>query len=463
MDRQTQSLSRRQFLATCAAAGASASLLSRLLAADDAPAPDATRPNLVLCMTDDQGWGDTSYNGNKFLKTPNLDAMAAAGLRFDDFYAAAPVCSPTRGSVLTGRHPNRFGCFTFGKPIRRQEMTIARAVKQAGYRTGHFGKWHLNGVSGPGKPIAAKDPLNPGAMGFDEWLSVSNYFDLNPVMSRNGEPVQCTGDGSDVIMEEALRFIGDSAKRKTPFLAVIWYGSPHSPHKALEKDKQPYANLSARQQNYYGELAAVDRSMGRLRAELRTLGIAQNTLVWFCSDNGGAFGSTSTGGLRGGKATLWEGGVRVPGILEWPARIARPAVTDCRCSTLDIYPTLVDLLGLRVAGQIEPIDGVSLAPLLAGRMAERPRPMPFWVHGDGAALIDGSYKLHVLQPAGRPGQPPAAPAVQLYDLAKDPKETTDLAAAQPDRVAAMKATLEAWQTSVENSLAGKDYPAPSPQ
>ena len=417
-------------------------------------------PNIILCMADDQGWGDVGYAGHPVLKTPHLDAMAAAGIRFDRFYAAAPVCSPTRGSVLTGRHPNRFGCFSWGKPIRKEEVTVARAVKAAGYTTGHFGKWHLNGKSGPGKPIPLSDPLNPGAVGFDEWCSVSNYFELNPKMSRNGEAVQLKGDGSDVIVDEALTFIGKAAKAGKPFLAVIWYGSPHVPHRALAKDKELYAGRSAKEQNYYGELTAVDRSMGRLRKELRTLGIADNTIVWFCSDNGGAF-RNSTGGLRGRKGTLWEGGVRVPGILEWPARIRKPSRTDVPCNTSDIYPTIVDLLGITVPDQPRPIDGISLVPLLGGKTTGRGKPMAFWVYrgkGGHAALIDNQWKLH-LSPGGRrrgKRKKPMAP-VLLYDVVKDPKETTDLAAQHPGRVKRMKAILEAWQASVRNSLARRDY------
>ena len=184
-------------------------------------AEKAPRPNIVLCMTDDQGWGDVSYNGLKQIQTPALDRMAAEGLRLNRFYAAAPLCSPTRASVLTSRHPNRMACFTPGRPLRTQEMTIAQAVRQAGYATGHFGKWHLNGVSGPGKPIAADDPLNPGRFGFDEWLSVSNFFDLDWTLSRRGKDEIFTGDGSEYIVAQALKFIGDNVEQKKPFLALV--------------------------------------------------------------------------------------------------------------------------------------------------------------------------------------------------------------------------------------------------
>ena len=452
-------LTRRDFLKTTAAGVAAANLpllWARGLGAASATRP--IRPNIVLVMTDDQGWGDTGYNSGGKVKTPNLDAMAAAGLRFDRFYAAAPVCSPTRASVLTGRHPNRCRCFTYGKPMPLAERTLAEVLRAAGYATGHFGKWHLNGRSGPGKPISAKDPLHPGRSGFDEWFSVSNYFDLNTAFGRHdGTTVETRGDGSDVIVAEAQKFIARAAEKKQPFLAVVWYGSPHNPHKALPADRKTFGN------DYYGEIGAVDRSVGALRAHLRRLGIADDTIVWFCSDNGGARGPRSTGGLRGQKGSLWEGGVRVPGLIAWPRRIARPAVTAVPACTTDIFPTIVDLLGLTVADPVLPLDGVSLTPLLAGKMPRRTKPIPFWVYRSGKrgpghmALIDDRWKLHLHPVMGR--RPTAsAPAVLLYDLLKDPKETTDLAAREPKRVAAMAAALRRWEASVRASLAGKDYP-----
>lgn len=428
-----------------------AALLVLLLPASALPSVD--RPNIVLCMADDLGWGDVSYNGLAGIKTANLDEMAASGLRFNRFYAAAPVCSPTRGSVLTARHPNRYGVFLYGYPLRPQEKTVAQALRAAGYATGHFGKWHLNGVSGPGKPVSGDDPLHPGKFGFDEWLSVSNFFDLDPAMSRNGKTVELKGDGSDLIVDEAVRFMGRAAGEKKPFLAVVWFGNPHSPHKALPEDRE-----KAGGSDYLGEILGIDRAMGRLRAELRKLGVAENTLVWFTSDNG-AQGPGSTGGLRGKKGSVWEGGVRVPGIVEWPARIRKPATTDVPAVTSDLYPTIVELLGLPSPGWVEPIDGVSLVPLLDGKMTERPRPIGFWHvspkkgeeglarEAGQAAWTDNRWKLHR----------PASGKVELYDLAADPQEKEDLAPGQPGRAAAMKAALEAWQDSVLRSFRGGDY------
>lgn len=448
-------------------------LVLLVLSATALPAAESPkRPNIVLVMADDQGWGDTGYNGHPELKTPNLDALAAAGLRLDRFYAAHCNCSPTRASVMTGRHPNRMGTFRPGAPIRAQELTMAKVLQSAGYATGHFGKWHLNGKNGdkdtksiPGRAILASDPLSPGKMGFDEWVSADNFFDLDPVLGRNGVPEKFHGDSSDVTTDEALKFIRQQAGAGQPFLAVVWFGSPHVPHEALPADKSAYAALPEKDQNYYGELTAVDRSVGRLRAALRELQVAHHTLLWYCSDNGGAAGPKSTGNLRGSKGTLWEGGLRVPGLVEWPARISQPFVSDTPCSTLDIYPTVLAATGAVAQNQIQPLDGVNLLPVFDRQTASRDKAIPFWIHAGRqpghAALLDWPYKVHLhaaekKDKGGRKGGGVAP--VLLYDVSQDPKETTDLASAQPERVAKMTAALQAWQASVERSLAGADYP-----
>jgi len=427
------------------------------------------RPNIVLVMADDQGWGDTSYNGHPELKTPHLDAMAASGLRLNRFYTAHFNCSPTRASVMTGRHPNRMGTFGPGAPIRAQELTVARVLQTAGYATGHFGKWHLNGKNGdkntkaiPGRAILADDPLSPGKMGFDTWVSADNFFDLDPVLGRQGVAEKFQGESSDISMDEALKFIRQQAGAGKPFLAVVWFGSPHTPHEALAADKAAYSALSEKEQNYYGEITAIDRNVGKLRAALRELKVADDTLIWYNSDNGGDAGPKSTGHLRGSKGTLWEGGVRVPGIVEWPARIAKPFASEVPCSTVDIYPTVLAATGAVAQKQIEPLDGVNLLPLFDRKTEARAKAIAFGTRGGKhAALIEWPYKLHT-NPTGGRGKRQAGealPPVLLYDVSKDPKETTDLAAQQPERVAKMTAELDAWKTSVERSFSGADYAA----
>jgi arylsulfatase A-like enzyme len=451
---------------------------------------ERSRPNIILCMADDQGWGDVAYNGHPVLKTPNLDAMAAAGLRFDRFYAAAPVCSPTRGSVLTGRHPNRFGCFKWGYTLRPQEVTIAEALKKAGYTTGHFGKWHVGSVR-------KGSPVNPGASGFDHWLSAPNFFDNDPILSREGKAIQTRGESSMVTADAALEFIRTQAREKKPFLAVVWFGSPHGPHQASKENLALYASQPKRKANFYGEITGLDRAVGKLRQELRTLGIQDNTLFWYCSDNGGLPGVGSTGG-RSNKGSVYEGGLRVPAIIEWPARVDKPRHTDIPANTVDIYPTLLDLVGVKVEKQ-PPLDGVSLVPLLAGKMAKRPQPMGFWDYPIGgistpskawmtellkaqkggdevgnrarlrldagkisktypedtfpghAAWLDWPWKLHRIQ--NKKGMV----RWELYHLGEDPMEASDQSAAQPERVKAMQKDLENWLRSVVRSLNGKDY------
>jgi len=397
-------------------------------------------------MTDDQGWSDVSYNEagrlvNGKFKTTELDKMAAAGLRFDRFYAAAPVCSPTRASCLTGRHPFRYGVTTFGKPLKLQEKTIAQALKAAGYRTGHFGKWHLNGVMGPGQPITKDDPLNPGAFGFDTWFSVSNYFENDWTFGREGTPVATQGDGSDVIVAEAIKWL-DSLETKEsgqPFFAVIWFGSPHSPHKPLPEDLQ----TAGGEDMELGELAGVDRAMGALRKGLRARGLADNTMLWFNSDNGSPNDNKP---LKGEKNGLYEGSIRVPGICEWPARV-KPGRTAVPVVTSDFYPTLLEAAGVAMpADKPQPLDGISLIPLLEGRMTERPSPIGF-MHANSTALSDNRYKLLI----GRNG-------AMLYDLIEDPGETKNLFGEKPEVVAKLGKILDEWAVSVRKSQEGADYP-----
>jgi arylsulfatase A-like enzyme len=477
-------MNRREFLRT---AGASACLAG--IDSLGACASSRSKPNVVLCMADDQGWGDMAYNGHPVLKTPNFDALAATGLRFDRFYAAAPVCSPTRGSVMTGRHPNRFGCFQWGHPIRPQEITLAEALKKAGYVTGHFGKWHLGSV-------CKGSPVHPGAKGFDEWFSAPNFFDNDPIMSREGVAVPTPGESSMITVDAALAFIRKHAAAPQPFLAVVWFGNPHAPHEALEPDRSLYRDQSQKLQHFYGEIMAMDRAFGKLRQELRTLGIHANTILWYCSDNGGLPGVGLTGG-RGNKGQIYEGGVRVPALLEWPARLGHPHATNVPCNTFDIYPTLLEIAGTSMERQ-PPLDGISLVPLLDGRMRSRPKPMGFWDYPTPgiatpskqwmaslyaaqqagkevddpsrqfleagkitmqypedsfpghAAWLDWPWKLHRIEKKGDP-------RLELYNLADDPKESNDRAARSPERTNSMRKALEAWLLSVVQSLNGKDY------
>ncbi len=412
---------------------------------------DRSRPHIVLVMADDMGWGQTSYNGHPVLKTPHLDAMASAGLRFDRFYAGAPNCSPTRATVMTGRSNDRTGVLNHGYALRRQEKTVAQALRSAGYVTGHFGKWHLGGYSGPGAPVLADDAYSPGAFGFEEWLSVTNFFDRNPLLSRRGRFEDFTGDSSEIVVDEALKFIAQGRGQGKPTFTVIWFGSPHAPMIASDEDRAPFRALELNSQHHYGELAAMDRSIGALRQGLRRLGIAENTLVWFCSDNGGLpeVRPGSVGDLRGFKNTMYEGGLRVPGVLEWPAVVAAGRVTRYQAGTVDIFPTLADITGVAASALLAPVDGISLKPLLTAELDRRPKPLAFR-HTNRAALIDGQYKI--VSPNLAQGK------FEVYDLEADPREATDIAATQPAVATRLRTALLEWSASVEASAAGRDYP-----
>ncbi len=409
----------------------------------------AAKPNIVLVMTDDQGWGQTGYYNHPLLKTPHLDAMAANGLRFDRFYAGGPVCSPTRASLLTGRTHDRTGVYSHGHPLRLEEKTLAQALRKAGYATGHFGKWHLNGLRGPGAPVLGSDTHHPGHFGFDEWLTVTNFFDRDPIMSRNGKFVEFKGDSSEVIVAEALKFIKRVKATGKPSLSVIWYGTPHSPFIASEEDQKAFASLDEKGRHHHGELVAMDRSIGALRTELKALGIAENTLVWFCSDNGGlgGIGPDSVGGLRGKKGSVYEGGLRVPGIVEWPAGI-KPRVTEYPAAVMDMFPTLVDLLELPQRSMLRLVDGVSLVPLFKGEIGPRKSPIPFQF-GKNTVLLDNDAKIILNRDKGR---------YELYDLKDDPTESTNLIEKRPELAARLKKQVDALAESIAHSDTGGDYP-----
>jgi arylsulfatase A-like enzyme len=481
-------------------------LLAFTLAAGMQPPParaaaaNTSRPNIVLMMADDQGWGETSYHGHPHLKTPVLDEMARSGLRLERFYAASPVCTPTRASVLTGRHANRSGAFAPNWTTRPEEITIAQILKRAGYRTAHFGKWHVG-------PVKKESPLNPNRMGFDEYLSHDNFFEMDPPLSRNGAPpVIMAGESSELIVDEAVKFTRKVRGEGSPFFVVIHFGSPHDPYSGKPDDVARFGHLPDPLRRRFAEITAMDRAIGTYRSALRELNVQENTLVWYNSDNGITWEGIPAeqrkdlfnGTWRGHKGELYEGGVLVPGIIEWPAVITKPRVSAVRAVTSDILPTMLDLLGLKHPAPQRPLDGISLKALIVdGTMTARPSPIGFWKYaaqgesanerwidealsrgttpttrnpaiafqnykhpvaktrdfGGEAAWTDTRYKLIV----GEPRRAKTGPRTELYDLIADPDETTNIAARHPDVVQQMTAQLHAWQRSVERSLSGADY------
>ncbi|RKZ91878.1 MAG: hypothetical protein DRR19_05965 [Candidatus Parabeggiatoa sp. nov. 1] len=420
-------------------------------------------PNIILLMSDDQGWKQTGYYGSSTVLSPNLDAMAASGLQLNRFYATDPVCSLTRASVLTGCHHNRHGCLNVKNCVLdTQETTLAEAVKQANYVTGHFGKWHIGNLKGPKSSL-------PGDNGFDQWVSSKLIFDLDATdFVRNGEDEpQIEGDGSDFIVKEAISFIEEAVNNGDKFLAVIWYATPHYPWSALDSDKALFSTLSEEEQNFYGELYAMDRSIGTLREKLKALGIEQNTRLWFMSDNGPTNknpDNQASGALKGGKGELWEGGIRVQAVFEWPEVMTSATKTNIPVSTLDIYPTILDILNITVENQAE-LDGASILPLLEGTMTERTDAIPFWFDSSidtltgidvgHAVWMTEQYKLHkIVDTSG-------IVEYQLYDMKNDAVEKTDLSLTDTSVLEPMKTILDTWQQTVLADFSETDETAPN--
>ena len=462
-------------------------VLHCLLACDFGSADE--RPHIVLVMADDHGYGDAGFTGHPFVQTPNLDAMAKAGVVFNRFYASAPVCSPTRASVMTGRHPFRVNVPNHGHYLRPDETTLAEALKSAGYVTGHFGKWHIGSVQ-------PESPTNPGGAGFDEWLSGLNFFDNDPYLSRNGIYEQLIGPGTVISMDATLAFLEKHAGGDRPIFSVTWFPAPHGPQLELPQNVPGAADLyddaGTQMPGYFREITLLDEQMGRLRRGLRELGIAYKTLLFYCSDNGGLVQESSGG--RAKKGSIYEGGLRVPAILEWPARY-EPKHIDTPAFASDLYPTLVAITGANVSHQPK-LDGIDLQPVIGGEQTARP-PMGFWhghTPGEGtwndriikalkesqdagipnphperifknvrefpsfgddalrghAAWNAWPWKLHRIETNGKV-------TFELYNLVEDPMEVRNVSKEEKERVAAMKSELEAWQQSVLASWSGKDY------
>ena len=474
-------------------------------------------PSFVLMMGDDHGWDEVGYNGHLYIKTPILDEMAAQGFRLDRFYSGHPSCSPTRGSFITGRHPNRYGTFAPNWSIRPEEITIAQILQKAGYACAHYGKWHLG-------PVKSDSPTSPGAMGFDEWLSHDNFFEMDPVLSRNGAPpTEFKGEGSQVIVDEAIQFIQRAKEKNQPFFVVVWFGSPHEPYSGLPEDLALYDDLPIEYADQmvgltsnetgirvqrplrdvlrerYAEITAMDRSIGVMRDFLKEENLRDNTLVWYCGDNGTPPSAARTEmTLRGEKGLMYEGGIRVPAVMEWPEGMPQPKVSSINAVTTDILPTLCELTNQPLPAR--PLDGISLAPAMEGKLKTRPSPLYFWSFetqeafdenakpyispdlqegttplakimdgkytrsfrnleyptisendfGGARSIIENNYKLVVDQSEGDS-------AIELFDLENDPAEAINLRESKPQIVEAMQKELFNWQESVLSSLTGKDY------
>jgi arylsulfatase A-like enzyme len=443
------------------------------------------KPNIILIMCDDLGYGDTGFNGNTVIRTPHLDQLANEGAVFTRFYSGAPVCSPTRGTCLTGRHHYRYGIGNANKGrLPKEEITLARALKTLGYTTGHFGKWHLGTLTkeirdgrrgGPEHPELYSPPWEHG---YDTCFATEVQVPLwNPMQNQkfpskywheDGTYADSNleGDDSRVIMDRVLPFIERAVARKVSFFATVWFHAPHEDVIAGPEYRRMYAEYSEGEQHYYGCITAMDEQVGRLNEAVKKLGIERETVIWFCSDNGpegrerGGRHWGSTGGLRGRKRSLYNGGIAVPALIKWPKYIKPGTVFHAPCSTLDFFPTFIEETGY-VMPDNRPIDGVSLLPYFRGETTTRPKPIPFRFVSKRTAMfgsptfgiIDNDYKL--LTNFSESGEHDA-----VYNLVEDPYEERNIIDEQREFADKMKAYLRDLLEDFRRSHYGGDYANP---
>ena len=434
-------------------------LAAALAATACSPSADSgpSGPNIVLIMTDDQGWAQLGSHGDPILETPRLDAMAAESVEMTRFYVS-PVCAPTRAALMTGRYNYRTGVVDtyLGRAMMDPaEVTVAEMLGDAGYRTGIFGKWHL-GDNYPQRTVdqGFQESVvhKGGGIGQPSDPPGSDYFD--PILFHNGEQKSFSGYCTDVYFDEAIRWIGDGAG--APFFVYIPTNAPHSPYLVPDSYREPYAEqgLSDKDARIYGMITNIDDNVGRLLDHLDAQGIAGNTLFIFMTDNGPTT-RLYHAGLRAQKASVYDNGIRVPFLARWPDQLS-PRKIDTLGAHIDVTPTL-----LAVAGAGDPVDaqfdGIDLLPLWKGEVDSLPERTYFVQAHRGNepqryrafAAVEQRYKLVQPLSFGSPA-PPDAP-LELYDLLEDPGEATDLAADMPEVVERLKAGYDQWFESVSAS------------
>jgi arylsulfatase A-like enzyme len=443
------------------------------------PAPDEeireTQPNILLIMTDDQGYGDLGFHGNPVIRTPVLDSLAMNSARFEQFYVS-PVCAPTRSSLMTGRYSIRTGVFdTYngGALMAAGEITIAEYLKKAGYFTGIFGKWHL-GDSYPFRPVdqgfdvslvhAAGGIGQPGDFYENYIKGDSSYF--NSILSRNGVKVQTEGYCSDVLTDQAIRFMRAHSSR--PFFIYLSYNAPHTPLQLPPEYYEMYSDVHAdafmkdtvegrdrlpehyveEARKVYGMVSNIDDNLGRIFNVLNSSGLRGNTLIIFITDNGPQ-GNRYNAGLRSRKGSVFEGGIRVPSFWSWPGHIRSGKVIKDPAAHIDILPTLLEICRIP-ADEQQPPDGISLWGLLNGEEKSMPSRdlISHWVRGypepyHNIALRSGALKL-----VGQGSYLESPGTFALFDLEKDPGEQRDISDIYPDSVQAMKNRFDKWYDEV---------------
>ncbi len=450
--------------------------LSLALSCRETRPPD--RPNVVLIMTDDQGYGDVGVHGNPKIRTPFMDRIAREGVRFGSFYTN-PICTPTRASLLTGRDLYRTGMISggFGQAtIHTDEVTIAEPLRAAGYRTGIFGKWHL-GDNYPSRPMdqGFENSLvhRGGVIASQFYPEPTGYFD--PLLERNGELIRETGYITDILTDAAIAFI--EAHRREPFFLYLPYNVPHTPLVVPERYVTPYRQMDLGPGDFpspgwpveeladdtelrYAMITSADENIGRLLGRLDELGLSQDTMVIFLSDNGIVGRPWTHGnpvprynaGMRTHKTRLYEGGIRAPFFVRWPDRIKAGRTVDRIAAHIDVLPTILDACGVPLPENVK-IDGLSLLPLLTGQAAQWPdRTIHIqWnthsepVSRQASCARSQDYKLvrsHEAYP--RPGKDPSQAPLELYDMRVDALERNDIAGQHPEIVAAMLAAYDSW-------------------
>lgn len=456
--------------------GAAAAVLPTPAQAQTAPASrEASRPNILIILADDLGYGETGFQGYvRDVPTPNLDSIAANGVRFTNGYVSCPYCSPARAGLLTGRYQERSGhefnpapantvIYGDAPGLALSERTIGDRLKAAGYATGWFGKSH-QGLT------LAQNPTNRGFDEFYGFLQGAHSYltledsampqgnDVNTIL-RGTTPASASDEGpdpyytTDAFARETAEFIEENRER--PWLAYLAFNAVHSPLEATEKYESRFAHIAdPKRRHFAAMLSALDDGVGRVLATLRAHGLEENTLIFFLSDNGGPTAQITSGNgpLRGFKAQTWEGGIRVPFTVQWKDHLPAGRVEDEPVIQLDILPTALAAAGVPVQEEWK-IDGVNLLPLLSGQQADLPDRPLFWRFGPQLAVRYGDWKLvkavdraELTRIEGP--EPATLEGAQLYNLATDIGETTNLAAQEPAKVRELAALWQSWNATL---------------
>jgi arylsulfatase A-like enzyme len=415
-----------------------------------------TRPNVLLIVGDDMGYADVGFQGCKDIPTPNLDALAASGVRFTSGYVSGPYCSPTRAGLMTGRYQQRFGHeFNVaggqdGLPLT--ETTLADRLKTAGYVTGLVGKWHLGGLPA----------MHPQKRGFDEFfgfLGGQHSYTAPAGILRGTEPVKELDYTTDAFGREAESFI--ERHKAEPWFLYLAFNAVHTPMQATDDRLAKFPGTTdLRRRTYNAMMLALDEAIGGVRRKLVESGQEESTIVFFISDNGGPTmpGTTINGSrnepLRGSKRTTLEGGIRVPFIVSWKGKV-KPGVFNQPAIQLDLTATALAVAGVDIRPEWK-LDGVNLLPFLTGEKSGTPHASLYWRMGRQMAIRMGDYKLvrYDQNADTRTGRDQPATAVRLYNLADDVGETKDLAAVQPDKVKELQSKWDTWSATLAKPLWG---------